>query len=58
MRPSAVGAWAAASRPATLPAAAGPVAVGTAVAFAAGGVHLGAARAALVGSATLQIGTN
>jgi 1,4-dihydroxy-2-naphthoate octaprenyltransferase len=47
-----------ASRPATLTAAAVPVIVGTAVAYATGGVRWGPAVAALVGAGFIQIGTN
>ena len=51
-------AWIAAARLRTLPAAAVPVAVGTACAHAAGGVAWGPALAALGGSLAIQIGTN
>ena len=51
-------AWLLAARPATLGAAIVPVAVGTAVAHAAGGVAVGPALAALFGSMCIQIGTN
>ena len=51
-------AWILAARPATLTAAAAPVAVGTAVAYAAGGFALGPALAALLGAFWIQIGTN
>ena len=51
-------AWLLAARPATLGAAVVPVAVGTAVAHAAGGLAPGPALAALVGSIFIQIGTN
>jgi 1,4-dihydroxy-2-naphthoate octaprenyltransferase len=51
-------AWLLAARPATLGAAVVPVAVGTAVAYAAGGVAPGPALAALAGSICIQIGTN
>jgi 1,4-dihydroxy-2-naphthoate octaprenyltransferase len=51
-------AWILAARPATLSAAIVPVAVGTAVAHAAGGVAWGPALAALFGSMCIQIGTN
>ncbi len=51
-------AWVLACRPATLAAAFVPVAVGTAVAVAAGGFRAGPASAALVGAMLLQIGAN
>ncbi len=50
--------WIAAARLRTLPAAAVPVAVGTACAHAAGHVAWGPALAALAGSLAIQIGTN
>jgi 1,4-dihydroxy-2-naphthoate octaprenyltransferase len=50
--------WIAAVRPRTLVAAAAPVAVGTAVAHAAGGFRPGPAAGALLGAALIQIGTN
>jgi 1,4-dihydroxy-2-naphthoate octaprenyltransferase len=50
--------WILAARPKTLVAAFAPVAVGTAVAHAAGGFRLDAALAALLGAALIQIGTN
>jgi 1,4-dihydroxy-2-naphthoate polyprenyltransferase len=50
--------WIAAARLRTLPAAAVPVAVGTACAHAAGRVAWGPALAALAGSLAIQIGTN
>lgn len=51
-------AWIAAARLRTLPAAAVPVAVGTACAHATGHVAWGPALAALAGSLAIQIGTN
>jgi 1,4-dihydroxy-2-naphthoate polyprenyltransferase len=51
-------AWIAAARLRTLPAAAAPVAVGTACAHAAGGVAWGPATAALAGALAIQVGTN
>jgi len=51
-------AWIAAARLRTLPAAAVPVAVGTACAHVAGHVAWGPALAALGGSLAIQIGTN
>ena len=51
-------AWLLATRPKTLAAAAVPVAVGTAVAFAAGHLQWLAALAALIGALLIQIGTN
>lgn len=57
-RPSPWRVWLLATRPATLPAAVVPVAVGTAVAAAEGGVHVVAALAALAGALLLQIGCN
>ncbi len=51
-------AWLMASRPATLLVGAVPVAVGTAVAHAQGGLQLGPALAALLGALLIQIGTN
>jgi 1,4-dihydroxy-2-naphthoate octaprenyltransferase len=57
-RPGTLAVWLAAIRPATLTAALGPVAVGTALAAAVGKQHLGAAAAALLGAVFIQIGTN
>ena len=51
-------AWVLAIRPATLTAASGPVMVGTALAFEAGSLHIGAALAALIGATLLQVGSN
>ncbi len=56
--PGSARAWVLAARPATLGAAVVPVAVGTAVAHAAGGGAIGPALAALAGSICIQIGTN
>ncbi len=56
--PGSARAWVLACRPATLPASVVPVAVGTAVAHAAGGLRPWAALAALVGALLLQIGSN
>lgn len=50
--------WLLAARPRTLPAAASPVVVGTALAFAAGGFQAGPALAALLAALLLQIGAN
>jgi 1,4-dihydroxy-2-naphthoate octaprenyltransferase len=50
--------WLLAARPRTLPAAAAPVIVGSAAAFADGGFRLGPALAALAGALLLQIGAN
>ena len=50
--------WLQAARPKTLPAAAAPVLVGTAVAWREGGLHLPSALAALLGALCIQIGTN
>lgn len=50
--------WIGAARLRTLPAAVAPVAVGTAVASASGGVAWGPAIAALLGALAIQIGTN
>jgi len=47
-----------AARPKTLPAAASPVLVGSAIAFQAGGFALGPAVAALGGALLLQVGSN
>ena len=51
-------AWIMAARPQTLPAAIAPVAVGTAVAHAAGGSRPGPAVAAAAGALLLQIASN
>lgn len=50
--------WIAAARLRTLPAAIVPVVVGTACAYAAGGIAWGPAVAALAGSLAIQVGTN
>lgn len=50
--------WLLAARPKTLPAAAAPVLIGTALAKASGGMHLLSALAALFGAIMIQIGTN
>lgn len=55
---SRVRAWALATRPKTLPAAAAPVLVGTALAWQARGFAAGPAAAALVGALLLQVGSN
>lgn len=55
---SRVRAWALASRPRTLPAAAAPVLVGTALAWQIRGFAAGPAAAALAGALLLQIGSN
>jgi 1,4-dihydroxy-2-naphthoate polyprenyltransferase len=57
-RPSLFQIWILASRPRTLPAAAAPVIVGTAVAFSDGRFAWGPALAALLGALLLQIGAN
>jgi 1,4-dihydroxy-2-naphthoate polyprenyltransferase len=56
--PSMMRAWIGAARPPTLVAAAVPVAVGTAIAHAQGGVNWLAVIAALAGAFLIQIGTN
>ena len=50
--------WLLAARPKTLPAAAAPVVIGTAMAWESGGFHPLSALAALVGAIMIQIGTN
>ncbi|MEO1087712.1 MAG: 1,4-dihydroxy-2-naphthoate octaprenyltransferase, partial [Acidobacteriota bacterium] len=56
--PNPVKAWILASRPPTLGAAVVPVAIGAAVAHAAGGLSLWPTLAALFGAIWIQIGTN
>ena len=56
--PSRLQVWLLAARPKTLPAAAAPVIVGTAVAFFEGKFQPGPALAALLGALLLQIGAN
>ena len=56
--PGAVARWVLAARPKTLTAAAAPVLVGTACAYAAGGFRAGPALAALAGALLLQVGAN
>jgi len=56
--PGSFGVWLLAARPQTLPVAVAPVAVGTAVASAAGAVRWSAVVAALLGALLIQIGTN
>ena len=50
--------WIQAARPKTLPAAAAPVLIGTAMAYADGELHVIAAAAACVSALLIQIGTN
>ncbi|MEZ4273162.1 MAG: 1,4-dihydroxy-2-naphthoate octaprenyltransferase [Myxococcota bacterium] len=50
--------WLLAMRPQTLPAAATPVLVGTALALGVNQVHLGGALACLFGAVLIQVGTN
>jgi len=50
--------WTLAARPKTLFAATAPVIIGTVMAHDAGGFHLPAALAALIGAILIQIGTN
>lgn len=57
-RPAPLVAWLAATRPATLTAAVGPVAVGTALAAADASLAVMPALAALFGAVMIQIGTN
>jgi 1,4-dihydroxy-2-naphthoate octaprenyltransferase len=56
--PGSPAAWILAARPKTLTAGAVPVAVGTACAYALGGLRAGPALAALAGALMIQIGTN
>lgn len=58
IRPGSPRAWLLASRPQTLLVGIVPVVVGTAIARAAGGLHLRAAFAALLGAVAIQLGTN
>ena len=53
-----LGAWALAARPATLPAAAAPVAVGVGAAIHDGAARPGPAAAALLGALAIQVGAN
>jgi 1,4-dihydroxy-2-naphthoate octaprenyltransferase len=56
--PGSISAWVLASRPATLPVAVAPVAVGTAVAAVTGPIRWPAVLAALFGALAIQVGTN
>ena len=58
IRPGSLAAWILALRPRTLPVSLAPVLVGTAVAHQLGGLRVGPALAAAVGSLLLQIGSN
>lgn len=57
-KPTPFQAWSLGARPKTLPAAAAPVIVGTAVAFSEGVFQAGPAAAALLAALLIQIGTN
>ncbi|MEW5796894.1 MAG: 1,4-dihydroxy-2-naphthoate polyprenyltransferase [Candidatus Zixiibacteriota bacterium] len=50
--------WLLAARPKTLPAAAAPVIIGTAMAHTGGGAHWPSALAAMTGALLIQVGTN
>ena len=50
--------WILAARPKTLPAAAAPVLIGTAMAHTGGGMHWLSEIAAMLGALLIQIGTN
>src|SRR6056297_178377 len=56
--PRKAAAWVLAARPKTLPAAAAPVVMGTAMAFDAGAAHWPSAVCALLCAALIQVGTN
>ena len=56
--PAGAGVWLGALRPRTLPAGAAPVIVGSALAWGADKLHVGAALLALVGALLLQITSN
>ena len=56
--PGTIRRWVMAARPATLTAAAAPVLVGTAAAWAVGAFHAGPALAALAGALLLQVAAN
>lgn len=56
--PRSIGAWVLATRPATLPVAVAPVAVGASIAATTGEFRPLAALAALTGALLIQIGTN
>jgi len=56
--PGSLQAWVMAMRPRTLPVSVGPVLVGTSVAYVEGGMRVGPAIAAGLGSLLLQIGSN
>lgn len=58
MNESKIKIWLSAARPKTLPAAAAPVIIGTALAYSAGSMHIISAIAALTGALFIQIGTN
>ena len=58
IRPGSAQAWILAMRPRTLPVSIGPVFVGTAVAFGADSLRIGAALAAALGALLLQISSN
>ncbi len=58
VEPASFGAWLLAARPRTLAAAIGPVAVGTASAYAAGATAILPALAALTAAVLIQVGTN
>ncbi|HUV30048.1 MAG TPA: 1,4-dihydroxy-2-naphthoate polyprenyltransferase [Acidobacteriota bacterium] len=58
VQPSRLNVWIRASRPKTLWLTVSPVIIGTAMAYADGGLHLPSALAALLGAVMIQIGTN
>lgn len=58
VQPSRLNVWITASRPKTLWLTVSPVIIGTAMAYADGGLHLPSAFVALFGAVMIQIGTN